>query len=371
MRDYTTTVVGLDVHKESIVAAVLPPDSERVSWTTKFENSSGAIRVFVEKLRSRSPLAFVYEAGPCGYQVQRELAAHGQACTVIAPGLIPKRPGDKVKTDRRDADQLAQLFRAGQLTAVRVPTRGEEADRDLVRAREDVLTERLRARHRLTKFLLRQGLAWREGKGWTVAHRTWLRGLRFENQSHMRTFEAYHRSVEEIDARLESLESPVLELGQSSAWRRTVADLRCLKGVDTLSALTMASEVGDFRRFPTASAFMGFTGLVSREHSSGESVRRYRITKTGNSHLRRILVEAAWAYTNNRTKFAGPVLLERRKGGAPEAVAAARKAQERLGSKFSKLVARGKPRQKAVVAVARELAGFVWHIGRLGQAAAN
>lgn len=365
MFDYTKTVVGLDVHKETIVAAVLPPDSDRVALATKFENSTVALKTFVERLRSRGALTFVYEAGPCGYQVHRDLTAQGLECVVIAPGLIPKRPGDKVKTDRRDAEKLAQLHRAGQLTAVRVPTRREEADRDLVRAREDVLAERLKARHRLGKFLLRQGLVWRETKAWTLKHRAWLRSLRFDLESQARTFESYLRGVEEIEARLEGLDRLVLDLGGNDAWKAMVANLRCLKGVETLSALTMAVEVGDFRRFPSACEFMGYTGLVSREHSSGDSVRRYRITKVGNAHLRRVLVEAAWAYTQR--DYTGPTLTKRRETGSPEAVATARRAQERLCGKFRKLTGKGKPRQKAVVAVARELAGFVWHIGRLSQ----
>jgi len=365
MFDYTKTVVGLDVHKESIVAAVLPPDSDRVALATKFENTPTAIKAFVERLRSRGALTFVYEAGPCGYQVHRDLTAQVQECVVIAPGLIPKRPGDKVKTDRRDAEKLAQLHRAGQLTAVRVPTRREEADRDLVRAREDVLSERLRARHRLSKFLLRHGLVWRETKAWTLAHRAWLRSLRFEFESQSRAFEAYLRGLEEVEARLDGLDRQILVLGEDDAWKVVVANLRCLKGVDTLSALTMAVEAGDFRRFPSACEFMGYTGLVSREYSSGESVRRYKITKVGNAHLRRVLVEAAWAYTQR--DYTGPTLTKRRESGSPEAVATARRAQQRLCGKFRKLVGKGKPRQKAVVAVARELSGFVWHIGRLSQ----
>ena len=365
MFDYTKTVVGLDVHKESIVAAVLPPDADRVALTMKFENTPAALKTFVERLRARGPLKFIYEARPCGYQVHRDLTAQGQECVVIAPGLIPQMPGDKVKTDRRDAVKLAQLHRAGQLTAVNVPSCDDEADRDLVRGREDILTERLRARHRLSKFLLRHGLVWRETKAWGVKHRAWLRALCFEQGSLTVTFESYLRGLEEVEARLETLERHVLELAQKAAWRTVVANLRCLKGVDTLSALTLAVEVRDFRRFPSACEFMGYTGLVSREHSSGDSVRRYRITKVGNAHLRRVLVEAAWAYRQpDRT---GPTLTKRRESGSPEAVATARRAQERLCGKFRKMVGRGKPAQKAVTAVARELAGFVWHIGRLSR----
>jgi transposase len=365
MFDYTKTVVGLDVHKESIVAAVLPPDSDQVALTTKFENTPTALKAFVERLHSRGPLTFVYEAGPCGYQVHRDLTAQGQECVVIAPGLVPKRPGDKVKTDRRDAEKLAQLQRAGQLTAVNVPTREDEADRDLVRAREDVLSERLRSRLRLGQFLLRHGLVWRTTKAWGIKHRAWMKALCFELASETRTFESYLRGIEEIEARMRCLDLEVLALAEKTNWTTLVANLRCLKGVDTLSAVTLAVEVRDFRRFPSAREFMGYTGLVSREYSSGESVHRGRITKVGNAHIRRALVEAAWSYgLPDRT---GAPLIKRREGGSPEALSAARRAQERLCRKFRKMVGRGKPRQKAVVAVSRELAGFVWHIGRLSQ----
>lgn len=367
MFDYTKTVVGLDVHKESIVAAVLPPDSDRPALTTKFENTPAALKTFVERLRSRGELTFVYEAGPCGYQVHRDLTTQGQECVVIAPGLIPTRPGDKVKTDRRDAEKLAQLHRAGQLTAVSVPTRADEADRDLVRAREDVLSERLRSRHRLGKFLLRHGLVWRTTRAWGVKHREWLKALRFDLASQTRTFEAYLRGLDEVEARLNGLDREVLSLAENGTWNKLVANLRCLKGVDTLSAITLAVEVRDFRRFAAAREFMGYTGLVSREYSSGESVKRTRITKVGNAHVRRVLVESAWSYRlSDRT---GKTLLERRAGGSPEAVSTARRAQERLCLKFRKMLGRGKPTQKAVTAAARELAGFVWHIGRLSQEA--
>jgi transposase len=369
MNDYTKTVVGVDVHKETIVAAVLPPKSEQIALTAKFENSPTALKTFVARLRLRGPLTFVYEAGPCGYEVYRELTAQRQECVVIAPGLIPKRPGDKVKTDRRDAENLAQLHRAGQLTAVCVPTREDEADRDLVRAREDVLAERLRSRHRLSKFLLRHGFVWRETRVWGVRHRAWLNALRFGLESETLTFESYLRGLQEVEARLAALDCQVLALAETEGWKRVVANLRCLKGVDTLSALTFAVEVRDFRRFASAREFMGYTGLVSREHSSAESVRRGGITKVGNAHVRRVLVEAAWAYgQSDRT---GRVLLKRREGGSPEVVSTARRAQERLCRKFRKMVGRGKARQKAVTAVARELAGFVWHIGGLSQEASG
>ena len=357
-----TTVVGLDVHKDSISAAVLQPEARSFALTTKIANDPGEVRRFVDRLARFGPLEFVYEAGPCGYQLHREMSALGQICTVIAPGLTPQKPGDRVKTDRRDAEKLAQLHRAGQLTPIRVPTREEEAARDLTRVREDVLTDRLRARHRLSKFLLRQGLIWRETKAWGVKHRAWIRQQRFDFAPLQGSFESYLRAVEEAEERLRDLEQQVVELAEHSSWKGIVDRLRCLKGIDTLSALTLAVEVQDFRRFSGARQFMGYTGLVSREYSSGGSVNRGRITKVGNAHVRRVLVEAAWNYS--RGAATGPSLSKRREGCSPEAVAIAKRAQERLSRKFRKLVGRGKARQTVVVSVARELAGFVWAIAR-------
>ena len=359
---HSTTVVGLDVHKDSISAAVLQPEARSFALTTKFANEPGEVRRFVGRLARFAPLEFVYEAGPCGYQLHRELAALGERCTVIAPAMTPKTPGDRVKTDRRDAEKLAQLHRAGQLTPVRVPTREEEAARDLTRVREDALVDRLRARHRLSKFLLRQGLIWRETKNWGVKHRAWIRQQRFDFEALQRSFESYVRAVEEAEARLADLDRQVLELAQQPAWKDVVSRLRSLKGIDTLSALILAVEVQDFRRFSKVRQFMGFTGLVSREYSSGNSVRRGHITKVGNAHVRRVLVEAAWNYS--RGTATGPVLAKRREGCSQEVLSIARRAQERLTRKFRKLSGRGKLRQIIVVSVARELAGFVWAVGQ-------
>lgn len=277
---------------------------------------------------------------------------------VVAPTLTPVRPGDRVKTDRRDAEKLARLYRAGELTPIRVPTRTEEAARDLVRGREDILEDRLRARHRLGKFLLRHGRVYHETKAWGVRHRVWLRAQRFEWTSLAQTFDAYLRALEEVEARLEIVNQQILDLAQQEPYRLPVQYLRCLKGIDTLSALTLVVETQDFRRFGHAPAYMGLSGLVSSERSSGERVRRGGITKTGNAHLRRILVEAAWAY--RQRNVVGTPLAARRRGCPTEILRLARKAQDRLHRKFWRLVSRGKPHQVAVVAVARELAGFVW-----------
>lgn len=363
MRDYNTTVVGLDVHKATIVAAVLRPDEERVSWTTKIENDPGQVRKLVQRLQSRGALQFVYEAGPCGYQVHRELTALGQPCTIIAPGLTPTKPGDKVKTDRRDAEKLAKLHRAGELTAIRVPTREEEAARDLTRARETTVADRLRARHRVLKFLLRQGRVWSGGTPWGTKHLKWLDEQRFELEFLQQTYEAYLRALSEVNARLATLNQQVEDMAQIDSFRVIVRNLRCLRGIDTLTALTIAAETHDLRRFVSARALMGYTGLVSSEDSSGETVRRGRITKVGNAHLRRVLVEAAWAYS--RGAGTGTKLRARRKDCPADVVAIAQKAQTRLSRKYSRMVGKGKCHQKAVVAVARELTGFVWAIGQV------
>ena len=356
------TVVGLDVHKATVVAATLPPTADRPTQTVRIENCPKAIDRLVQRFPDREGVVFVYEAGPCGYQVHRQITEMGRKCVVVAPALTPVRPGDRVKTDRRDAGKLARLYRAGELTEIRVPTCAEEAARDLVRVREDALEDRLRARHRLSKFLLRQGRAYRETKAWGVAHRAWLRKQRFDWPSLQQTFEGNLRAVEEAEARLEILDQQVLEFAQSGPYRTAVKYLRSLKGVQTLGAVTLAVETLDFVRFERAPAYMSLTGLVSSEHSSGSRERRGGITKAGNAHLRRILVEAAWSYRLKNT--ASPELAARRRGCPLEVVRIARKAQDRLHRTFWRLVSRGKPNQVAAVAVARELAGFVWAIGQ-------
>jgi transposase len=304
----------------------------------------------------------VYEAGPCGYEVQRQITALGHRCAVIAPALTPVKPGDRVKTDRRDAEKLAKYHRNGDLTVIRVPTREEEAARDLVRVREDGLSDRLRARHRLAKFLLRQGRVNTETKSWGVAHRAWVKTQQFEWQPLQQSFEAYTRAVEEAEARLADMDQQLQDLAQTPVYREAVRYLRCLKGIDTLSALTLVVEAQEFRRFGRAREFMGYTGLVVSEFTSSFKPRRGSITKAGNEHIRRILVEAAWSYA--RRNVLGGAVTKRREGCPAEVVQIARKAQNRLHRKFAKMVSRGKPHQVAVVAVARELAGFVWSIAQ-------
>ncbi len=362
MENYSTTVVGLDVHKESIAVAVLPPGSDRTTEQMKIENLPAAIEKMVRRVAMRGPVEFVYEAGPCGYGVHRQITALGHRCAIIAPGLTPVKPGDRVKNDRRDAEKLARYHRNRDLTEIRIPTREEEAARDLVRAREDVLSDRLRARHRLAKFLLRQGRVHRETKSWGVAHRLWVKSQRFEWQALEQTFQACVRAVEEVEARMADLDQQLQDLAQLPVYREPVRYLRCLKGIDTLSALTLVVEAQEFRRFGKARTFMGYTGLGVSEFTTGFKPRRGSITKAGNEHIRRILVEAAWGYA--RRNMLSDKVKKRREGCPPEILQIAKKAQDRLHRKFARMVSRGKPHQVAVVGVARELAGFVWSIAQ-------
>jgi transposase len=349
------------VHKESIVVTVLHAGADRVLERRTLPNRPAAVEQLAQRVGSPTTV-FVYEAGPCGYELHRQLTALGQRVVVVAPTLTPIRPGDRVKTDRRDAEKLARLYRAGELTSIRVPSREEEAARDLVRLREDILEDRLRAHHRLAKFLLRQGRVYRETKVWGIAHRRWLRAQRFAWEPLQQTFDAYLQTLEETEARLTTAHQQIHDLTQRDPYWLPARYLRCLKGIDTLSALTLVAETQDFRRFAHAPTDMGRTGLVSTERSTGARVWRGGITKAGNAHLRRILVEAAWCY-RTRSQL-NPDLAERRKGCPAAVVQVARKAQDRLQRKFWRMVSRGKLPQVAAVAVARELAGFVWAIAQ-------
>lgn len=360
---YSTTVVGLDVHKKTIVASVLPAGGDVVTERATIENNPAAVAKLVKKIGLRGgAIEFVYEAGPCGYETHRQIAGLGYPCFVIAPALTPVRPGDHVKTDSRDADKLARYHRAGELTVIRVPTCEEEAARDLPRAREDAVIDRLRSRHRLSRFMLRQGRIFQDAKrAWGVKHKQWLQTQKFEWPALKQTFEAGMRAVDDADARLAALNRQLEDLSLQEPYQTPVKFLRCLRGIDTLSALTLVVEAQDFKRFEGARAFMSYTGAVGREHSSGDRIRRGSITKAGNAHIRRILVESAWSY---RRGGLSATAQKRREGCPAEVVRIARAAEARLHRKFARMVAQNKPSQVAVTAVARELAGFIWSIAR-------
>jgi transposase len=367
----STIYVGLDVHKESIYASVVPSNGtgEVVSWQTGTESKS--IRRLVRKLRkvsSGQEIHAAYEAGPCGYALQRMLVSEGISCAVVAPSLIPVKPGERVKTDRKDARKLAENLRAGLLTEVHAPTEAQEAVRDLTRAREDAVEDRLRARHRLGKMLLRYGLVFRDGRNWTQRHHQWLAQQRFEEPTAQRVFELYLLAIEQASERLLRHTELLEELASQEPYAEQVGWLRCLRGVDTVTAMTILAELHDLRRFAHPRDLMSFLGLTPSESSSGERRRRGAITKAGNGHVRRVLVEAAWSY---RHRPSVSPYMRRRRQGQPEAVLAiADRAQCHLHRKYFRMKeAYHKHHNVVMVAIARELVGYIWAILRHAQKA--
>lgn len=349
--------VGLDVHSKSVAMATLERGDKKPTTVVVPYDPKTLRRAFA-KLATRGEVRCCYEAGPCGYEVWRLLADMGIHCEVVAPALIPAKPADRVKTDRRDATKLVRLFRAGELTAIRVPTPDEEAVRDLARAREDVRKALIAARHHLSKFMLRHGKVFSEGKNWTERYWRWLRQQVFEEPATRTTFEHYQLQVHHLEERRTFLEREIAALAATEPYREAVDRLCCLRGISVLSALVLIAEVQDFRRFDHPRQLMAFLGLVPSEHSSGGKTRRGAITKTGNSHARRILVEASWAYRH--PPAVGPRVKRLLAGQPPRVVAQAKKAQQRLHKRYARLVGRGKRSQVAVTAVARELCGFIW-----------
>jgi transposase len=350
-------VLAMDVHKNTISVAVLEAGS-MTPVVDKISSDEEMVRRLVRRFDDPTRVWACYEAGPTGYELARLLRSLGVRCEVIAPSLIPARPGDRVKTDRRDARRMALLFRAGQLSGVRVPTVAEEAVRDLCRARADMVIDQTRARHRLGKFLLRHGRVWRDGQNWTLKHMVWIRAQRFEDPALTATFGHYQATLVAREAAVAAIDADLARWFDRAPFAEAVSRLSAYRGVTALGALNLAAEVCDWRRFPTAAMFMGFCGLVPCEHSSGERTARGGITHAGNTHLRTQLVESAWAY--KARPAAGPVLKKRQEGLDPAVVARAWAAQLRLCGKFARLDARKTNRKTVVTAIARELAGFVW-----------
>jgi transposase len=354
----STTIIAFDQHAATTMAAVLLPEQGTPALHPLTSDIPTILR-FVARLQREGAVRCCYEAGPCGFELRRALEARAVSCDVIAPALIPRRPGDRVKTDRRDARQLAVLYRAGALTAIHIPTEQEEAARDLLRCREDIRADLLRARHRLSKFLLRHGRRFTATKkAWSKRHEAWLRAQIWSLPALDQTHRAYLRAVTEAVARLHDVEADLRALLDLEPLRGRVRRLRCFRGIDDLTALTIAAEFGDPRRFATAPSTMAFVGLVPSEHSSGSKRARGGITKTGNAHLRRVLVEAAWHYRHH--PFVGAALRARQRDAPAAVIAHAWSAQQRLHRRYARLAARGKPTQHIVTAVARELTGFVW-----------
>jgi transposase len=356
--------IGLDVHAETIAVAVAEPAGD-VRSLGVIPNRVESIRKLVKKLGPVTQLRVCYEAGPTGYVVYWQLTALGVKCEVVAPTLVPVRAGDRVKTDRRDALKLARSYRAGDLTPVWVPDAAHEALRDLVRAREAAKKDQLRARHRLGKFLLRHGRRPPTAMhAWTQAHLAWVKSaVHFDRAAQEATLLDYLHEVEHVAERITRLEGAITAAVETAPihMRAVIEALQALRGIALVSAVTIASEVGELSRFTKPRQLMGYSGAVASEHSSGERTRRGGITKAGNAHLRRVVVEAAWAYRHRPA--VGPTLRKRQAPVSPEVKEIAWKAQHRLHARYRALTARGKCRQQAVTAIGRELLGFIWAIG--------
>lgn len=355
--------VGLDVHADTIAVAVSEGRGEVRSLGT-IPNRPGPVRKLVKRLEPLSTLRVCYEAGPTGYALYWQLTELGVKCEVVAPTLVPVKAGDRVKTDRRDAEKLARCYRAGDLTAVWVPDAAHEALRDVVRAREAAKKDELRAKHRLSKFLLRHGRRPPEGtKAWTGKFWKWLDTVRFEYAAQDATLLDYRTEVERAAERIKRLEKAIDEAveGAPAQMKAVIDALQALRGVAKLTATTLVTEVGNFSRFVRPKLLMGYGGLVPSEHTSGNSRRQGGITKTGNAHLRRVLLEAAWTY-RHRPKLCGRHK-QRQQGVSEQIKDISWKAQQRLNSRYWRLTSKGKIPGKAITAVARELVGFIWAVG--------
>jgi len=342
--------VSLDVHKLSIVAAVLSPAGGQPE-VQQIETTRAAIRRFIDRLGGGEGLAVCYEAGPGGFALLRVLGELGVACDVVAPSLIPVRAGDRIKTDRRDAKKLVRLYRGGQLSYVQPPTPETEGLRDLMRCRDDLRRARTAARHRVGKQLLRHGRIYRDGKSqWTKMHRAWIARQRLDDELAQTALEQMLIHLDGLDRQLDQLDCDLEQVARGERWAATVEILTRFRGISTRTALGLIAEIGDFARFGHPRELCAWLGIVPSEYSSGQQRHRGHITKTGNHHARRLLIEAAWSYRHR----------PRRPDRGPEPDARAWQAQTRLHRRYHHLTEHGKRSTVATVAVARELAGFLW-----------
>jgi len=360
----TVKFIGMDVHKKTITIAIADKGRQkqpRIYGT--IANDLDALDKFCRKMVSTSSLLYlVYEAGPCGYGIYRHLSAKGFHCMVVAPSMIPKKSGDRIKNDHRDAAMLARLHRAGELTAVYVPNAQDEAMRDLSRAREDAVMVAKKAKQRLKAFLLRNGIVFTGKSQWSKAYFNWLANIAMPFPAQQVALQEYIDTVHENLNRVNRLTDQIRQLVPGWRLAPIVNALQAARGVSLIVAVTVLAELGDLSRFDKPSQLMAHLGLVPSEHSSGDSIKRGGITKTGNSHVRKVLVEAAWAY---RMQARISLLLLKRQQGLPDQVCRiAWKAQLRLCVRFRRLTARGKTKQKVVTAIARELSAFLWAMAK-------
>jgi len=354
--------VGLDVHKDSIVIAVAREGREAAEdWKTIPHDAVRLRKALKMLVKNGEAVKVCYEAGPTGFGLCRRLREAGMDCMVVAPSLVPGKPGDRVKTDRRDARRLARFLRSGDLTQVYVPDEAVEAIRDLERARDDAKCAERVARHQLSKFLLRHDRRW-EGTTWTRRHLDWIRGQKFTYAAQQRVLEDYLKTAEDLAERVQRLTDQVEELVQETALAPLVKALQAFRGISVVSAVTIAAEAGDLRRFASATQFMSYVGLVPSEDSTGKRRRQGPITRCGNGHLRRIIVEAAWHYRH--VPLMSKELRRRNRGLAAPIRRIAWEAQKRLNQRLYHLIHAGKSVNKAITALARELAGFIWAVGQ-------
>lgn len=352
--------VGLDVHKEKIMIAIAQADRTAPLYYGEIANTQEAIAKAIRKVIGQGDVAFCYEAGPCGYGLYRQITDMGYRCDVVAPSLIPKKSGNRVKTNRRDSLSLAGLYRAGELTSVWVPNKEQEAMRDLTRAREDMKAMERHSRQRLGGFLLRHGKVYPGRSKWTQAHFRWLEGVRFETATQQIVLQEYIDMVKHAQGRVKAMEEEMRKALDGWKLKEVVEGLMALRGIDLIAAMTIVAELGDISRFESPRQLMAHLGLVPSEHSSGEKRKQGGITRTGNGHVRRVLVEGSWSYRLPARKTAH---LRRKAEKTSEAVREiAWKAQKRLCKRFWYLINKGKLPVESCTAVARELVGFIWAI---------
>jgi len=370
MKEFTK-YVGLDVHKKTI--EIVTADEGRNGEVRYYGTISGnlaALDKAIKKIKSKgAKLNFVYEAGPCGYEIFRYLTKNGYDCAVVAPSLIPKRAGDRIKTDRRDAEMLARLYRAGELTPVYVPLEEDEAIRDLIRGREDAIEARRKGKQRLLAFLLRHGIRYPGDSYWSSSHLRWLSEIKMPTSAQQITLQEYINAVHECDKRVTRFTKQIEEHVNTWRMKPVVEAFQSLRGVSLLVAATSVAEIGDFSRFANPKQLMAYLGLVPSEHTTGEKVKRGGITKCGNGHVRRSLIEAGQAYSHP-ARITRP-LLKRQEGLPQSVVDISWKAQIRLCARFKRLMAKGKSRNVVVTAMARELCAFMWAISKEIEAQKN